>query len=314
MNNSPLPGSSQGGFVNWIMERQDQALSMLASNISDAISTMFVPVVGVGLSIILILYSWAIMRGVIEMPISDFLQRILVISLVTSFASAGGIYAVDIIPLIQTVPTGLADTLVWPGSPGGGSSGMVERMDIAFDGGMGLASTLVQLAFNAGVDLIRGLMLLICAIVFAFATLLFVAIGVVLLMVVKVGLALLAAIGPIFIFCLLFASFREMFARWMGQVLNFTLLIMLFSIVYGFLSSGMSFVFSSLTGLDRIESINLLWMSFAVLLYSVACLVVLYLLPGIASSLSGGFTITAGQAAATGGRVAMNAIKRFTGK
>jgi type IV secretion system protein VirB6 len=304
----------QGGFVNWIMERQDQALSMLASNISDVISTTFVPVVGVGLSITLIMYCWAIMRGVVEMPIQDFLQRILVISLVTSFACASGIYAVHIIPLIQSVPTDLANTLAWPGAPGGGTGGMVERMDITFDGGMGMASTLVQLAFKSGIDLVRGFLLLICAVVFALATLLFVGIGLVLLMVVKVALALLAAIGPIFIFSLLFATFRDMFARWLGQIVNFTLLIMLFSVVYGFQSSGMSFILSSLTGLDRIAAINMIWMSFAVLLYSVASLVVLYLLPGIAASLSGGISVNAGQAAASAGRLAMQGITRLTGK
>src|SRR5690606_13101759 len=111
----------------------------------------------------------------------------------------------------------------------------------------------------------------------------------VIVVVCKVGMALVVAAGPIFIAATLFEPTKQLFNSWVSQALNFVFLALLAGLVFGLLLQIniqlIRMIAARINGGDQ----DILSLFGAQMLVGVASLVVMLMLPGLAAGLSNGF-------------------------
>src|SRR5699024_547477 len=123
----------------------------------------------------------------------------------------------------------------------------------------------------------------------------------VLMIVVKVGMALIVATGPLFIAALAFEPTKRLFDSWVSQALNFVFLALLIGLVFAFLLQMNLMYMAMLTEQLGAGGSQLLSLLGGYALTGIATLVILVFLPGIAQGLSGGFGAQFGVGAASRG-------------
>lgn len=168
-----------------------------------------------------LLYGIAILRGSIAEPIMDFAVRSLKLALIYMLATttAYSTYVTD--PLFHGLPDALARAV------GGGAIGDPGG---AFDDFLSRAGYLAWKISQDASPVNLGPWVLSAAVYLVGALAAAVGFGVV--MVAKVALALLVALGPIFIACALFEATRRYFFGWLSQAINYLILFALILTVF----------------------------------------------------------------------------------
>ncbi len=262
-----------------LFEKVDTATQAFVSDISaNAIATI-TPFVTLGLTLGFIAYAILIIRGAVDMPILDFLARSLRIGIVVSVALAGGLYQSQIASAIIELPNSLAVALITDPTEGAGAASII---DVAAGKGFDAAGrAFKQSSFFSTDGLIYG----IFGIMIILATAVIVAIGGAFILLAKLALALLAGIGPLFIVALLWQPTSRFFEMWVGQVLNYVLLVVLFSAVFGLM---MSIYGGYVEGVKFESGVNVAYTLGGAFILSGAMVMILMQLPGIAGALAGG--------------------------
>lgn len=257
----------------------DQTTATYVTDISSKSIAAITPVVSVGLTVAFIAYGWLIMRGAVEMPVAEFLNRCLRVGIITSIALSGGLYQDKIAGAITTVPDELALALI---SNATNSSTAANLIDEAAGQGFKRSTE----AFEKGGFLSsNGLLFGLFGMLILFVTGILVGIGGAFILLAKIALALLAGLGPLFIIALLWQPTHRFFEQWAAQVLNYGLLIVLFSAVFGLVMNIFGNYMSDMK-LDGIQSVG--YQLGGAMILSVASIVLLLQLPSIASGLAGG--------------------------
>lgn len=266
-----------------LFSKIDTAVSTFVGQISsNAISTI-TPFVTVGLTLGFIAYAIAIIRGAIDMPVMDFLARSVKIGIIVSIAGAGGLYQSQIADAITALPDGLATALISDPAQGSKAANIID--EAAGKGFDAAARAFEQSSFFSSDGLLYG----IFGIIIIVATAVVVAIGGAFILLAKVAMALLAGIGPLFIFCFLWQPLAKLFDMWVGQVLNYVMLTVLFSSLFGLM---MSIYGGFVEGVRFEEGVNVAYTLGGTLILSAAMVLVLLQLPGIASALAGGVSLS----------------------
>lgn len=171
-----------------------------------------------------LLYGFAILRGAISEPVIDFAVRSLKLAFVFMLVTSGGYANWVTQPLFHTLPDTLARAVAGSNSGDAGT---------AFDAFFHRAGYLGQKAAQEA-SLANWLPLVVSGAVFVFGALA-AALGFGIVILAKVALALLVALGPIFIACALFEATRRYFFGWLSQAVNylvlFALIIAMFQLV-----------------------------------------------------------------------------------
>ncbi|CCJ51900.1 type IV secretion system protein [Bordetella parapertussis] len=262
-----------------IFSQIDTVTQTFITDISSKAIAEITPVVSVGLTLGFITYGWLIIRGAVEMPVAEFLNRCLRVGIIVSIALAGGLYQSEIADAIVSAPDALATALI--SDPTQGSSA-AQLVDQAAEKGFNYAG---QAFDKAGIFSVQGIAYVGIWAVIMVATIALTAIGGAFILLAKIALALLAGLGPLFIIALLWQPTHRFFELWAGQVLNYGLLIIIFSAVFGLM---MDLYGGYMDGakLDGVQ--NASWTVGGAGIISAACLVILLQLPSIASGLAGG--------------------------
>lgn len=279
----------------WLFSKVDQILVEVIADSVSKLSDAIYPVVGVCLSIWVVLYAWAIMRGVIDEPATDFIHRAGKISVVSSIVFSGGVYATDIVNVLVSLPDDLSAAVF--GAPGinGVISEMLEELLKPME--------VLQSSLSAISPGKSFLIVLTCLIMVGCAAFLSVLSSLVLIT-VKVGMALLVCVGPVFITAILFESTKELFSRWISQMINYTILGLLFTLLFRVVMSlNLELVKASLGWVNG-DDVQLIAVIFAYIFVFGASIYIFLQLPTIASGLSGGF----GLQFSTPGRMIRQAI------
>ncbi len=260
-----------------LFQRIDQVTATFVTDISQKTIVAITPVVTVGLTLTFIAYGLLIIRGAVEMPVTEFIARSLRIAIIISIALAGGLYQSDIAGLIGSVTDDLASALV---SGQEGDAGKV--IDTATGHGLDRAGE----AFNKGGFFVEnGYAYYVLAAIIFMVTGFLAAVGGAFIILAKVALAVLAGLGPLFIVAMLFQPTYRFFELWLGQVVNYGLLIVLFAIVFGLIMSIYGNYIANIT-FDGQQNV---WYAVGgVLALGLASAVIVLQLPGIASGLAGG--------------------------
>jgi type IV secretion system protein VirB6 len=186
-----------------------------------------------------LLYGVAILRGAIAEPVMDFAVRSLKLALVYMLATtaAYSTYVTD--PLFHVLPDTLARAI--------GGSG-VPNVGAAFDQFFARAAYLAQKIANDG-NAVNPAPWIEAAVVYLVGALA-AALGFGVVLTAKVALALLVALGPIFIACALFDASRRFFFGWLAQAVNYLVLFALIITVFQLILSLVAQQWGRIDGQD----------------------------------------------------------------
>lgn len=190
------------------------------------------PVFNTLVTIYVLLWGFAIWRGLIREPMSDGAMRVLKIVLVGTFALNAGVYGTQIAGRIYRMPEQLA-AVVAP------VAAMPARnaIDRSIDAGIDVVAKF-QAAAAAADGIVEPLTLHIDAIVAFLWTGVLALYAAALILLAKIGLSITLALGPLFIAMLLFKPTQQFFSAWLNQTINF---FMTFVVASTIVALGMAF-------------------------------------------------------------------------
>lgn len=186
-----------------------------------------------------LLYGFAILRGAIQEPFMDFVVRSLKLAFVYMLATTVAYSTYVTQPLFHVLPDTLAQAISGGGVPDVGS---------AFDQFFARAAYLAEKIWNKATP-VNFAPLILSAVVYIVGALA-AAIGFGVVLIAKVALALLVALGPIFVACALFDATRRFFFGWLGQAVNYLVLFALIITVFQLILSLVAQQWGSIDGSD----------------------------------------------------------------
>ena len=199
----------------------------LSTFLGDRLNSVIAQVSGpLRLAIVLyvMLYGVAILRGSIREPFTDFAVRSIKLGLIYMIATTAAYSSWVTQPLFNVLPNTLATAI-----SGSGVTDIGGSFDKFLGYGGALSEKIIKGASfgDIGDYIVAGIIFLVTVV----AT----ALGFGILMIGKVALALLVAVGPIFVGCGLFSATRRFFFGWLAQGVNyltlFALMITVFELV-----------------------------------------------------------------------------------
>lgn len=178
----------------------------------------------------IVLYGIAIIRGAIAEPMIDFAIRGMKLAILFAMATTVAYSTFVTQPLFHVLPDTLAKAISGSDVPNIGAS-----FDQFFSRGAYLGEKIGQQATPVNIaPVIEQAAVVVIAAIAA-------ALGFGIVTLAKVALALLIALGPIFIGCALFEATRRFFFGWLSQCVNylvlFALIITLFQVVLALVTS-----------------------------------------------------------------------------
>lgn len=252
---------------------------ILAGGIAD-FARLISPVMGSAVITWFVVWAWRYIRE--EQPITDLIWRFFLLSIVCFFAFSAPYYANTIIPMVNSIPTDLSSAFI----SGGGNGSLQNIADEMMKSNRDVVNKLWdEASFGSitGIDFDNLANVTAATVVIGGLGTLYVGIGLLLMLVAKLMLNVILALGPAFIAAAFFPALRNYFTHWINQLVNYTVLTTLIAVVF----SGQLTLISDLAILtpegnlppDRVDKLAVLY------IISIATLV---LIPSLASSLSGG--------------------------
>ncbi|MBS7545517.1 type IV secretion system protein [Ancylobacter oerskovii] len=288
-------------IFSWFYSEFDTVLnSYIAQKAADIIAAIS-PTAWIMLGIYFVLWGFSHIRGMIDEPVTDGLFRMLKISVVLGFALNVGLYQTHVVDFLMKTPDAMANILVMGNgnAESGGASTYAtldtllnKTIDMATDTynkmsvlspgqsvGLAIAAILILL-FGMGFTITAGIMIILS----------------------KVALVLMLAVGPLFILLAMFTATQRFFEQWLQQALNAVLAIVMLLAVC---SLFFGLTEQALGGAAKVVESNPIQAIGIVGVASVACTFLLFQVPQLASQLAGGIALPVSQAARkmTGGGV-----------
>lgn len=186
-----------------------------------------------------LLYGFAILRGSIAEPLMDFAIRSIKLALVYMLASTAAYSSWVTDPLFHVLPNTLTQAISGSGTPDVGA---------AFDEFLNRAAYLADKIAKEATPIDFGPWIL-AAVVYIIGALA-AALGFGVVLIAKVALALLVALGPIFIACALFEATRRFFFGWLNQAVNYLVLFALIITVFQLILSLVGDQWGQIDGSD----------------------------------------------------------------
>ena len=193
----------------------------------------------VALVLYVLLYGFAILRGAIQEPFMDFVVRSIKLAFVYMLATTVAYSTYVTQPLFHVLPDTLTQAISGSGVPDVGS---------AFDQFFARAAYLAEKIWNKATP-VNIAPLILSAVVYTVGALA-AAIGFGVVLIAKVALALLVALGPIFVACALFDATRRFFFGWLSQAVNYLVLFALIITVFQLILSLVAQQWGSIDGAD----------------------------------------------------------------
>lgn len=236
------------------------------------------------LTLYVVLYGYLVLRGSVQEPILEFAFRAMKLAIIVMLVRNAGDYQTYVTNIFfDALPKEISQAL------NSGIAPSASTFDSLLDKGQKCAYEIWSRA-SWPVDIVTGVggMLVIGA------SFLVAAIGYVVSLYARLALAIVLAIGPIFIALAMFQSTRRFTESWIGQLANFVILQVLVVAIGSLLITCIDTTFIAIEGYS-----DVLMRPIALCAICIAALYVFYQLPGIASALAaGGASLTYGYGAA----------------
>ncbi len=250
------------------------------SNISEWISGPLTAAV----TLYVVLYGYLVLRGSVQEPILDFAFRTIKLAIIVMLvrdADEYQTYVTDI--FFEGLPREISQALNTGAAPS------ASTFDSLLDKGHACAKE-IWARSSWPVDFVTG----IGGMMAIGASFIVAAIGYVVSLYARLALAIVLAIGPIFVALAMFQATRRFTEAWLGQLANFVILQVLVVAVGSLLITCIDTTFTAIQGYT-----DVLMRPTALCAICLAALYVFYQLPNIASALAaGGASLTYGYGAA----------------
>jgi type IV secretion system protein VirB6 len=306
----------------------ENGMSTYVTSVSSALSSSLVPVVTTALTIWIVAYGFATVRGEAHEAVPAFAWRGLKVAAILAFALGSGIYQQQVVTAVSGATSGLAQTIQNASNTTGGGNpgcGSVSGSSVTSTSATSIYQTLD--CYDQQIDLVldaysekatheglspSGLAAAIGDIVCGFVA----AVGgsiflIVLAFEVVMGrmlLDLVLGIGPIFIACAAFAPTARFFEAWTAKVANYALLQVLVAAFLGMALTAFSTelapfqVATSAPGTNAaalvaasqaaLEAASAWGAALGMFATAIFLAMVGWQLPSVASGLSGGATVS----------------------
>jgi type IV secretion system protein VirB6 len=248
-----------------------------ASRVAAAATTPFRTLV----TVFIILWGLALWRGLINEPLSDGIARVFRIVLVGTIALGAGVYGPHIATFLYNTPAQLASVVA------GGATTPQTIMDQALSRGDDIANAFMSLVSLSSPG--SSFAAILSALLVWIFTAVVVLYGAALIVLSKVILGLVIALGPLFIALLLFDATKRFFESWLGQALNYLF-------IFALVASSVNIMFAMWRPqLDYALANNAAGFSALIPMIIVggAAFIILLQVPALASGLAGGVQLGA---------------------
>lgn len=258
-------------------------LENFISSGTSSISSWVTGPLTVAVTLYVVLYGYILLRGSVHEPILDFAFRAIKLAIIVMLVRNAGEYQTYVTNLFfNTLPQEISQALNLGTAPSASTfDGLLEKGQTAATNIWGRASWPIDIVTGVGGMMVMGASFIVAAI------------GYVVSLYARLALAIVLAIGPIFVALAMFQSTRRFTEAWIGQVANFVILQVLVVAVGSLLITSIDTTFTAIDGYS-----DVLMRPIALCAICVAALYVFYQLPGIASALAaGGASMTYGYGA-----------------
>lgn len=220
-----------------------------------------------------VLYGYLVLRGSVQDPVLEFAFRAMKLAIIVMLVKNAGEYQTYVTNVFfDVLPREIAQAL------NTGTTPSASTFDSLLDKGQASATDIWSRA-SWPVDIVTGVGgMMVIGVSFLVA-----GIGYVVSLYARLALAIVLAIGPIFIALAMFQSTRRFTEAWIGQLANFVILQVLVVAVGALLISCLE---STFTAIDAYTDI--LMRPTALCAIGIAALYIFYQLPSIASALAAG--------------------------
>ncbi|MEN8506118.1 type IV secretion system protein [Paraburkholderia sp. DD10] len=245
----------------------ENGMSTYITNVSSALSSALVPVVTTAVTIWIVAYGLAVVRGEAHKAVPAFAWRGLKVAITLAVALSAGIYQHQVVTAINGATSGLAQTIQNAANTSGGGNpgcGSVNGGSVTAQSATSIYQTLdcydqqIDLVMDAYFDKathegisVSGLAAAIgdflCGIIAALGGSVFLVVLAFEVAMARMLLDLVLGLGPIFIACAAFAPTARFFEAWTAKVANYGLLQVL---VAAFLGMALTAFSADLTSLN----------------------------------------------------------------
>lgn len=296
--NSPVtPPSAPSDIAQWVMTQTENVLSNAVNGPIQVLFEALMPVIVIGLTLQFVIYAFVLMNGQGGMTITEFFHKAILVTIVSMIFGTGGLYQSD----IATTMIGLPDDVTQLALGTGDVATEVDRLQNetgkASNAMMGKSADSWYNVLPSTREVLVGILATLVRVNAAVVG----SIIMVIVVVCKVGMALVVATGPIFIAATLFEPTKPLFKSWVSQALNFIFLALLAGIIFGLILQINIQLIRMIADHINGGAKDILGLFAAQLLVGVASLVIMIMLPGLASGLSSGFGAQLGVGSAARG-------------
>lgn len=183
-----------------------------------------------GVTLYITMTGYAISTGAVESPFWTFVKQCMKIILIAFFALTADGYITGVMGAINGLESGLSQAM------NGGAAPMTiyQVLDQSLGKGFEIVGVCFQKADEAGWNFGSVLGWVIAGLVVAAGTVLVAMLGGAVIIVAKFSLAVMFALGPLFIVSLMFPATARFFDSWFSQVMNYVLTIVIMAIIMTF--------------------------------------------------------------------------------
>lgn len=275
----------------------DAQTSTYVSSKTQAVASAIQPAVVSLMGSYIILWGLAHIRGMVQEPVMEFVMRVIKIVGILAIGISLWGYNAYVTDTFMNSPDSLASAL------GGSKVSTINTLDDTLDKIFDIGANFWQQAGlrNIGAYLAALLVWLVGIVVTAYAAFL--------IILSKILLAVLIALGPIFIALLLFETTAKFFESWIAQLSNYALTVPLVTAVNVFILGMFKSAAVQAAALGTVQIADI----FPLLVTSVISVLVLAQVPNVASGLAGGIAMSSYGA----GRLALRSAgkpAKFAGK
>ncbi|KPH07042.1 conjugal transfer protein TrbL (plasmid) [Rhizobium acidisoli] len=235
------------------------------------------------LTLYVVLYGYLVLRGSIQEPILEFAFRAMKLAIIVMLVRNASEYQTYVTNIFfETLPREISQAL------NSGTAPSASTFDSLLDKGQKCATEIWARA-TWPADIVTG----IGGMMAIGASFTVAAIGYIVSLYARLALAIVLAIGPIFVALAMFQSTRRFTESWIGQLANFVILQVLVVAIGSLLISCIDTTFTAVESYT-----DVMMRPVALCAICLAALYVFYQLPGIASALAaGGASLTYGYGA-----------------
>ena len=268
------------GIATDVLTEMEELLNGFVVQKSAAMVEAVAPLVVVALTIYVLLVGWQIARGHAQDTLPTLLVRVFRIALILALALAAGTYQDTVAGTIEGLGTHLIAAVTdFPNAGAFLDDVLASYQRI----GTQFGALAMQGTFPDFIYLIAMALVMLAGIVTT-------VIGLGMLVLAKVMLAVVLAVGPVFLFLAIFPATQRFTEQWLGQALNYAFLNVLAMLVIAMIGDLGSHFLSEIPD-PPTDAVNALLASTSLVIIVAATVFVMLNLNNLAAALTGGIAL-----------------------